>query len=129
MTIQMIQSATAPKPVGPYSQATVVNGLMFVSGIIPINPDTNKLELFNGDPVKQTQRVMITFKNFLESQNLNFSHVVKTTLFIKNMDDFQKINQVYGEYFTDHKPARACVEVSRLPKDVQVEIEAIVWKG
>lgn len=126
MTIAMIESDTAPKPVGPYSQATQVGDLMFVSGIIPIDPETNTLELYDGDASKQAHLVLTTLKNFVESQGQTISDVVKTTIFLADMNDFAKVNDVYGSFFSTHKPARACVEVSRLPKDVAVEIEAVV---
>ncbi len=129
MSIEMIQSDAAPKPVGPYSQATKIGNMMFVSGIIPLDPETDTLCLFDGDGAKQAKRVLTTLKNFLTSQGLSLNHVVKTSLFVKNMDDFGAINEVYGQFFTEHKPARACVEVARLPKDVAFELEAVVWTG
>ena len=100
---------------------------MFCSGQIPIDPNTNELQLFDGDVVKQTQLVLNNLKALLESQGLTFNNVAKTSIFLKDMNDFGVVNEVYGSFFTDHKPARACVEVARLPKDVSVEIEAIVW--
>ena len=129
MAVKLLYSKKAPNPVGPYSQATEAGGFLYISGIIPINPENNELELFGGDALKQTQRIMNTLKEFLEDQKLSLKNVVKTTIFLKDMNSFQKVNEVYSEFFTDHKPARACVEVARLPKDVDVEIEAIVWRG
>ncbi len=125
--MKQINTDKAPKAVGPYSQATRVGNLMFCSGQIPIDPNTNELQLFDGDVVKQTQLVLNNLKALLESQGLTFNNVAKTSIFLKDMNDFGVVNEVYGSFFTDHKPARACVEVARLPKDVSVEIEAIVW--
>jgi 2-iminobutanoate/2-iminopropanoate deaminase len=126
MTVKMIHSNQAPQPVGPYSQATQVGNLMFISGLIPIKPETNTLELYEGNAAKQCDLILTTLKNFLHSQERTLKDVAKTTIFVSNMDDFASVNDVYGRYFNEHKPARACVEVSRLPKDVAVEIEAIV---
>lgn len=126
MKIKHVFSNTAPKPVGPYSQATVVGGLMFISGLISIDPKTGNLALFDGDAPAQCKFILQTLQNFLHSQQLSLAHVAKTTLYLTNMDDFPLINEVYGTFFADAKPARACVEVSRLPKDVAIEIEAIV---
>lgn len=125
MTIKLINSDKAPKAVGPYSQAVQVGDLIFCSGQIPIDPKTNELKLFDGDIVNQTKLVLSNLKGLLESQGLSLKSVVKTGVFLKDMCDFPKMNEVYAEFFGDHKPARACVEAARLPKDVKVEIEAI----
>jgi 2-iminobutanoate/2-iminopropanoate deaminase len=127
MTLQLVYSKEAPKPVGPYSQAVIAGEWMFISGIIPINPENGVLEFFDGDAAKQASRILTTLRRFLESQDLKLDTIVKTTLFLKNMKDFEAVNQVYAEYFGHHKPARSTVEVSRLPKDVLVELEAIAY--
>lgn len=125
MTLRMIQTDKAPKAIGPYSQAVLAGNLLFISGQIPIDPKTGELNLFNGNAAEQTKLVMTNLKGMLESQGLTFANVIKTTVFLKSMDDFAKVNEIYAGYFGDHKPARACVEVARLPKNVSVEIEAI----
>ncbi|SDK57236.1 RidA family protein [Natronincola ferrireducens] len=119
-----INTKKAPAAIGPYSQAAKVNGFLFVSGQIPMNPET--MEIVEGDIKQQTKQVLENLKAILEEAGATFNHVVKTTVFIKDMNDFTDINEVYSTYFTENKPARACVEVARLPKDVGVEIEAIV---
>jgi 2-iminobutanoate/2-iminopropanoate deaminase len=121
----MIQTDKAPKAIGPYSQAILAGNLLFISGQIPIDPKTGELNLYNGNTAEQTTLVMANLKGILESQGLTFENVIKTTIFLKNMEDFAKVGEVYASYFNDYKPARACVEVSRLPKDVGVEIEAV----
>lgn len=123
MKNKIIQTDHAPKAVGPYSQAVKTGNLLFVSGQIPFVPET--MTLVSEDVKEQTAQCLKNLKGILEAEGLDFSHVVKVGVFIKNMDDFGAINEVYSEYFADNKPARACVEVARLPKDVQVEIEAI----
>lgn len=123
MKNKIIQTDHAPKAVGPYSQAVKTGNLLFISGQIPFVPET--MTLVSEDVKEQTAQCLKNLKGILEAEGLDFSHVVKVGVFIKNMDDFGAINEVYSEYFADNKPARACVEVARLPKDVQVEIEAI----
>ena len=125
MTLKMINTDKAPKAVGPYSQAVIAGELMFCSGQIPIDPATGKLELFDGDAARQTRLVMENLKKVLAAEDLSFGDVVKTTIYLSDMENFAKVNEVYGSYFRDYRPARACVEVSRLPKDVDVEVEAI----
>ena len=112
----------APEAIGPYSQGVVVNNLFYSSGQIPLKPNG---ELVTGDIESQVHQVFANLKAVLESAGASLETVVKTTVFIRNMDDFPKINEVYGTYFTNHLPARSCVEVSRLPKDADVEIEVI----
>ena len=126
MEKEVIFSSNAPKALGPYSQAVKVSNMLFVSGQIPLNPDT--MEIVSNDVKDQTHQVMKNLKAILDEAGCSFNDVVKTTIFIKNMNDFSNINEVYSMYFTDHKPARATVEVSRLPKDVMVEIELIAVK-
>lgn len=125
MAIKFISTDKAPAAVGPYSQATQIGNIIFCSGQIPIDPKTNELNLFDGCVVNQTKLVLSNLKGLLESQGLSLKNVAKTGVFLKDMGDFAKMNEVYAEFFGDHKPARACVEVAKLPKDVKVEIEAI----
>lgn len=124
MDLKIIHTENAPAAVGPYSQAVKVGNLLFVSGQIPIDPATG--ELVKGTIEQETKQCLENAKAILKEAGTSLNKVVKATVFIKDMDQFGKINQVYGEYFSDHKPARACVEVARLPKDVNVEIEMIV---
>ncbi|MCA1322066.1 RidA family protein [Bacillus tianshenii] len=120
--MKVVHTDNAPKAIGPYSQGIVVNNLFYSSGQIPLKADG---ELLNGDVKKQTHQVFQNLKAVLAEAGASLETVVKATVFIKNMDEFQQINEVYGEYFHTHKPARSCVEVARLPKDVLVEIEVI----
>lgn len=123
--MKLINTNKAPKAVGPYSQAVLSGGLLFCSGQIPIDPSTNELKLFDGDVTAQTKLVLSNLKAVLESEGLTLKNVVKTSVFLADMGDFAKMNEVYAAEFGDHKPARACVQAARLPKDVGVEIEAI----
>ena len=120
---KQISTTKAPSAIGPYSQAIAANGMLYVSGQIPVNPATGEV---SADISEQTKQSMENIKAILEEAGTDFSKVVRCGIFIKNMDDFAKINEVYGTYFTEPFPARATVEVSRLPKDVLVEIDAIV---
>ena len=120
---KQISTTKAPSAIGPYSQAIAANGMLYVSGQIPVNPATGEVSV---DISEQTKQSMENIKAILEEAGTDFSKVVRCGIFIKNMDDFAKINEVYGTYFTEPYPARATVEVSRLPKDVLVEIDAIV---
>lgn len=122
--MQVIETDRAPKAIGPYSQAIKYENLIFISGQIAIDPDTN--QFICGDIRQQTVRVLENIKAIVEEAGLNLNHVIKTTIYLKNMEDFPVVNEIYGQYFKDHKPARATVEVSRLPKDALIEIEAIV---
>jgi len=118
-----ILTKNAPAPIGPYQQAVEVNGFVFCSGQIALDPQTGTL---SSDKVEgQTEQVMKNLEAVLKEADLTFEHVVKTTIFLKNMNDFPKVNELYGKYFKNNPPARATVEVSRLPKDVLVEIDAI----
>ena len=121
--IETISTEGAPKALGPYSQALKVNGFVYCSGQIPINPATNAIEAVTIED--QTRQVIANLKNVLEAAGTSLSAVVKTTVFIKDMNDFVALNGVYAEMFGETKPARSCVEVARLPKDVKVEIEAV----
>ena len=117
-----IKTNNAPAAIGPYSQAVVINNMVYTSGQIPINPVTG--EIPEGIEA-QANQVFANIKNLLEASGTSIDKVVKTTVFIKNMNDFSKLNEVYGTYFTSPYPARSCVEVSALPKGVLVEVEAI----
>lgn len=123
MKKNVVKTDKAPQAIGPYSQAIEVNGLLFTSGVIPINPETN--ELVDGDVETQARQAIGNLKNLVEAAGSSMEKVVKTTVFIKDMNDFGKINDVYKEFFTSEFPARSCVEVARLPKDVLIEIEAV----
>lgn len=120
---ETIFTTQAPAPIGPYSQAVRANGMLFVSGQIALNPETN--ELVTGDIEQETRQVMLNLGAILEAAGLHYSHIVKTTIFLKDMNNFGKVNEIYGHFFTDHFPARETVEVARLPKDVNVEISVV----
>jgi 2-iminobutanoate/2-iminopropanoate deaminase len=126
MTRTVIQTNLAPAPVGPYNQAILASGrMLFVSGQIAIDPTTNQL-VYQGDVVKQTELVMANLAAILKEAGATFADVVKTGVFLKDMNDFAAVNEVYARYFDEaNAPARACVEVARLPKDVLVEIDCI----
>ncbi|ADL08535.1 RidA family protein [Thermosediminibacter oceani] len=123
---KVIKTDMAPKAIGPYSQAVMVGDFLFASGQIAINPATG--EIVEGGIEAQTRQVMENVKNILKAANMDFSNVVKTTVFITNMDDFAKVNEIYAEYFSENPPARSCVEVSRLPKGVLIEVEVIAHR-
>ncbi|MCE4051822.1 MULTISPECIES: RidA family protein [Bacillaceae] len=120
--MKIVQTNDAPAAIGPYSQGIIVNNMFYSSGQIPL---TAEGELVTGDVQEQTHQVFKNLAAVLKEANASFETVVKATVFIKNMDDFAAINEVYGQYFNVHKPARSCVEVARLPKDVLVEMEVI----
>ncbi|MEH7300957.1 2-iminobutanoate/2-iminopropanoate deaminase [Neobacillus drentensis] len=120
--MRTVQTNQAPAAIGPYSQGIIVNNLFYSSGQIPL---TAEGDLVTGDVKEQTHQVFKNLQAVLTEAGASFETVVKATVFIKSMDDFAAINEVYGEYFSTHKPARSCVEVARLPKDVLVEIEVI----
>ncbi len=117
-----IKTNKAPAAIGPYSQAIVTGDILFTSGQIPVNPDTG--EIPEGAKA-QANQVFINLKNLLEEAGTSIDNVVKTTIFIKDMEDFAEINEIYEKYFSRPYPARSCVEVARLPKDVLIEVEAI----
>lgn len=123
---KLINTTKAPAAIGAYSQGVEINGMLFVSGQIPFVAET--MELVSEDVQEQTKQSLKNLVAILEEAGYGVSDVVKTTVFIKDMNDFGLINEVYGEFFKDDKPARACVEVARLPKDVKVEIDAIAVK-
>lgn len=120
---EVISTAHGPKAIGPYSQAIRANGLIFISGQVAFDPATGNL--VEGDIAAQTDRVMKNLKAIVEAAGSTLDKVVKTTVFLKDMNEFTKMNEVYGKYFAAAPPARATVEVARLPRDVRVEIELI----
>lgn len=120
---EIVLTDRGPKPIGPYSQAIKVNGLLFVSGQVSIDPKTN--EFLAGDISQQTQRVLENLKAIVEAAGSKLGHVVKTTVYLKNMSDFTAMNEVYARYFAAAPPARSTVEVARLPKDALVEMDVI----
>ena len=124
---KIISTEKAPAAIGPYSQAIEVNNMVFTSGVIPINPQTG--ELVTGSIEEQAEQAIGNLAALLKESGVTMENVVKTTVFIKDMNDFAKVNEVYAKYFTSDFPARSCVEVARLPKDVLIEIEAIGIKG
>jgi 2-iminobutanoate/2-iminopropanoate deaminase len=120
--MEIVQTNQAPAAIGPYSQGIVVNNLFYSSGQIPLTAEGTLVE---GDIKVQTHQVFKNLQAVLEAAGASLETVVKATVFIKNMEEFAQLNEVYGEYFHTHKPARSCVEVARLPKDVLVEIEVV----
>lgn len=123
---KVIKTEKAPQAIGPYSQAIEANGFLFVSGQIALDPKTG--QVVSGDVREQTKQVMENGKAIIEAAGSTVSRVVKTTIYLKNIGDFAVVNEVYGSYFPAEPPARATVEVSRLPKDVLVEIDFIAIK-
>ncbi|WP_373500749.1 RidA family protein [Desulfococcus sp.] len=119
----IVKTADAPQAIGPYSQAVKTDALVFVSGQLALDPATGML--VDSDIRTETRQAMNNLRNILIAAGSSLENVVKVTLFIKNMDDFAMINEVYGEFFPADPPARACVEVARLPKDAHFEVEAI----
>jgi len=120
---KVVSTDAAPKAIGPYSQAVIANGFAFLSGQIPLNPATNTI--IDGDIAAQTGQVLENLKAVLAACGSSLDQVVKTTVFLKDMSEFAKMNEVYARYFTHNPPARATVEAARLPRDVRVEIECI----
>ena len=123
---KIISTAKAPAAIGPYSQAIEFNGMIFTSGMIPINPENG--ELVTGGIEEQAQQAIGNLVALLNESGSSVEKVIKTTVFIKDMNDFAKVNGVYSQFFKTDCPARSCVEVARLPKDVLIEIEAIAYK-
>ena len=123
MKKKIILTKDAPLPIGPYNQAVMVNGILYLSGQIPLTP---KMDLIQNDIKKEVNQVMINLKAVLKAANMNFENVVKTSIFLDNMDNFQNVNEVYGEFFkNENAPARETVAVKTLPKNVRVEISMI----
>lgn len=124
---KIFTSQDAPKPVGPYSQAVEVDGLVYLSGQVPIDPKTD--EIFLGDIQKQTEMVMSNIGAVLKACDLQFSNIIKTAIFLTDMADFTKVNEIYAKYFPEQPPARSCVQVAGLPKGANVEIEVIAKRA
>lgn len=124
---KVISADSAPKAIGPYSQAVVANGMAYLSGQIPIDPATN--QLISGDIAEQTARVLENLKAVLEASGASLASVVKTTVYLKDMGEFQAMNEVYAKYFNENAPARSTIQAARLPRDVNVEIDAIAVVG
>lgn len=118
-----IKTTNAPAAIGPYSQAIQTGNMLFTSGQIPINPATGEIP---SGVEAQARQALTNVKNLIEASGGSIDNVVKTTVFIKDMNDFAKINEIYAEFFTEPYPSRSCVEVARLPKDVLLEVETIV---
>lgn len=126
MSKKIIYSAQAPEPIGPYSQAVQAGNMLFISGQIAIQNSSGNI--LTGNIETETQQVMENLKEILTAAGMDFSHVVKSSIFLKDMGNFSKVNEVYGRHFPQQPPARETVEVSRLPKDVNVEISCIAVK-
>jgi 2-iminobutanoate/2-iminopropanoate deaminase len=126
MKKKVIKTANAPAPIGPYSQAILIDDTLYISGQISIEPSTGELITIN--IIKETNQVMHNLMNILKEAGMDFSHVVKTTIFLKDMNDFPAVNEVYGEFFVGDFPARETVQVAALPKNVNVEISMIAVK-
>jgi len=125
MNKEIIASQKAPAAIGPYSPALKIGNLVFASGQLPMDPATG--HLVAGGIEEQTKQSLENLKAVLEPYSIDLKQVVKTTIFLKNMDYFPRVNEVYADYFTSQCPARSCVEVARLPKDAEIEIEAIAF--
>ena len=121
--LKPVHTDRAPQAIGPYSQAIVTDGWVFCSGQIPLDPET--MELSGGDVARQTDLVLNNLRAVLEAAGAGLDTVVKTTVFLKDMNDFAAMNEVYASHFGDHRPARAAVQAAALPKDVDVEIECV----
>jgi 2-iminobutanoate/2-iminopropanoate deaminase len=124
---KLISTPDAPQAIGPYSQAVVANGFIFVSGQIPINPKTQ--QLVEGGVVQQTERVILNLEAILKAAGSGLDRVVRTGVFLKDMGEFTAMNDVYERFFPKDAPARSTVEVARLPKDVRIEIDAVALAG
>jgi len=120
---EIVTTDRGPKRIGPYSQGVKANGLLYLSGQVALDPKTN--EMLAGNIRQQTERTLENIKGILEAGGSNLHHVIKTTVFLKDMNEFAQMNEVYGRYFTAAPPARSTVQVARLPKDALVEIEVI----
>jgi 2-iminobutanoate/2-iminopropanoate deaminase len=120
---KIIKTDSAPQAIGPYSQAVIANGLLFASGQIPIDPRTG--EVVEGGITEQAEQVLKNITALLSSANISIEQVIKSTVFLLDMNDFSAMNEVYGRYFKNNPPARSTIQVARLPRDVRVEIEII----
>jgi len=126
MPREIITSKRAPAAVGAYSQAVRAGDFVYVSGQIPLNPETG--EIVFADIREQTERILVNIRNILQEAGMGLEDVVRTTVYLELMDDLSRVNEVYGRFFGENPPARAAVEVARLPKDVAIEIDAIAYK-
>lgn len=126
MSRKTITTSNAPQAIGPYSQAIQCGSFLFVSGQIALDPETG--QLVNGDAASQTRQIMENIKGVVEAAGMSLKNIVKCTIYLKNMGDFTTVNDIYGRYFNVEPPARATVEVSALPKNVTVEIDAIAYR-
>ena len=124
--MNIIATDNAPKAIGPYSQAIEANGTLYISGQIPLDPQT--MEFVSDEIEAQTHQCLTNIQAILTEAGYTLENVVKCGIFLADMNDFSAVNAVYGEYFSAHKPARACVQVARLPRDAKIEIEAIAVK-
>jgi 2-iminobutanoate/2-iminopropanoate deaminase len=120
---EIVHTDRGPKPIGPYSQAVKANGFLYLAGQVALDPKTG--ELIGSDIRQQTERTLENVKGILEAAGSNLHHVVKTTVFLKDLNDFEAMNEVYGRFFTAAPPARSTVQASRLPKDALIEIEVV----
>jgi len=125
MSKKVVYTPKSPEPIGPYSQAVIANNFLFVSGQIPINPETN--ELIDGNIEEQTKIVMENLMNIVNSAELGAENIVKITIFLKDINDFNAVNGIYRQFFDDKPPARAVVQVAGLPKGVSVEMDAVAY--
>ena len=126
MSKKVVLTADAPQPIGPYSQGVLINDTLYISGQVAVDPSTGKLITIN--IIKETNQVMHNLMNILKEAGMDFSHVVKTTIYLIDMNNFSHVNEVYGAYFTEGFPARETVQVTRLPLDVNVEISMVAVK-
>ena len=126
MKKKVITTDCAPAAIGPYSQAIEINHMICTSGVIPIVPETG--QIVSGGIEEQAEQALSNLAALIKASGADIEDTIKTVVFIKNMDDFAKVNEIYAKYFQENCPARSCVEVARLPKDVLIEIEAIVAK-
>jgi len=124
--MRIVNTPDAPEAIGPYAQAVEAGGMIYCSGQLPINPATGMIEVAGA--AEQTMRVLLNLRTVLEAAGSGLDKVVKTTVYLTDLGDFPSMNKVYGEMFANHKPARATVQVARLPKSSKVEIEAIALK-
>lgn len=123
---EVIKTNRAPEPIGPYSQAIKFGDFLFVSGQIAINPETN--EMLNGSIEEETQQVMKNIKEILNEAQYQMDDIIKTTIYLTDLNDFKKVNEIYGEYFKNKFPARETVQVAKLPKGARIEISVVVGK-
>lgn len=125
--MEFLQTEKAPAAIGPYSQAIKANGFIYVSGQLPIDMESG--EMVRGDIKKATKASLSNVLEIVKSGEGKLEDIVKVNVYVKDMDDFSQVNEVYADFFEDHKPARACVEIARLPQDASIEIEAVAFVG